>query len=441
MLWIAVSLLLLLVSVALGWSLRATRRVVAALLAGATHSTPVLMDRRSWMVRHLRLDLLMAAFNRLIEEKARISDAGQEYLEQIQTTLGNLREAVVMVDAGQVIRLANPAFVELVGGATTPLGQRLDTFIRGAGFQQLLQNLPAGAGGQRQEIEALIGAETRWLEISAAPLADQTGTRRGYTLFVLHDISRQKQLEQMRTDFVANVSHELRTPVTVIKGFAQTLLEDEEELTAEDRRRFLAKIRANAERLHSLLQDLLLLSRLESAEMVLHCERVSVAAFLNELADGWVHLLGPHQRLVREFAEGDDTIWADPLRLSQVIMNLLDNVLRHARGFTEVRLATRLERRGVRILLSDNGIGIPEQDLPHIFRRFYRVDKGRSRESGGTGLGLAIVKHIVMQHRGEILARSVRGQGTTIDVLLPYQASPPASGADSSGQKTAVSEK
>jgi PAS domain S-box-containing protein len=412
--------ILLLFILYLALRLRTARRVVRELIDAARAGKPVLIAERSAFLTGFRLDELMRAFNRLVTENAAISHTGQEYFDQIQTTLGNLREAVVMVDRANAIRLANPAFAGLVGADEHLLGTRLDFFLKGEAFHEFLHELRRGGESRRKELEVQVNGKTRWLEVSAAPLPENTRTEGNYTLFVFHDITRQKGLEKMRTEFIANVSHELRTPVTVIKGFAETLLEDDAVLTPEEKERFLRKIRSNSERLHSLLQDLLLLSRLESTEMVLQREPFSLSAFLHELLESWeTDIADDGRALELDFAEGDDTVYADPLRLSQVVTNLLENVQRHARGFTVARVRTRLEEDGIRLLIEDNGAGIPARDLPHIFQRFYRVDKGRSRESGGTGLGLSIVKHIVVQHGGTISAQSVKGQGTTIEVRLP----------------------
>ncbi|MFO7724845.1 MAG: ATP-binding protein [Oceanipulchritudo sp.] len=400
--------------------LRRTRVLVAELLEASRRGKPVLLDRNDAVTRAHQLDKLIRAFNQLISDKATISSTGQEYFEQIQTTLGNLREAVVMADQVNTIRLANPAFSELTVETGDVLGRRLDLFIEGDAFHEFLQEIHTSGEGRRQELEVRINGRTRWIEVSAAPLQDKQRSDDSYTLFVFHDITRQKGLEKMRTEFIANLSHELRTPVTVIKGFAETLIEDEDVLTGEEKTRFLKKIRDNAERLHNLLQDLLLLSRMESTETVLQLEPVRLSEFLADLAESWESQLDSGQKLELDFAPGDDTVMADPLRLTQVGTNLFQNALGHARGFSTIRLSTRLEKAGVRLIFEDDGSGIPEKDLPHVFQRFYRVDKSRSRESGGTGLGLSIVKHIVSQHKGEIRARSEQGRGTTIEILLPF---------------------
>ena len=261
---------------------------------------------------------------------------------------------------------------------------------------------------------------TCWLEVSAAPLQDSASGTNKYTIFVFHDITRQKRLEKMRTEFVANVSHELRTPVTVIKGFAETLIEDDSILKKEERMRFLEKIQRNAERLHSLLLDLLLLSRLESTELVLHREKIVLPELLEEICEGWRPVVEQDGgRLELQLDPKAGVLFADPLRISQVINNLIENAHQHARDYTMLRILTRAGKEGIHLAIVDNGSGIPEDELPHVFQRFYRVDKGRSRDSGGTGLGLSIVKHIVAQHGGEITPMSNKGEGTRIDIFLP----------------------
>jgi two-component system phosphate regulon sensor histidine kinase PhoR len=411
---------LVLLSLYLWLRLRAARGLASTLVEASRAGKPVLLDTTGPLLRGTQLNELAGEVNRLLTENASISTSGQEALVRIQTMLGNLREAVLMVDSENLIRMANPAFSDLVPANGDPLGERLDLYIQGEAFHEFLRDVRRGGVGRHKELPVRINEEDRWLEVSAAPLEEGKMQPRDYTLFVFHDITRQKRLEKMRTEFVANVSHELRTPVTIIKGFAETLIEDEAILSPEDRTRFLKKIRSNSERLHSLLQDLLLLTRLESTDMVLQLEDISAGVFIRELSESWESLLEEGgQRLVLDLCEGNDRIRADPLRLSQVMTNLLENAVRHARGFTEIRLSTHLKEGGVVISVADDGAGIPEKDLPHVFQRFYRVEKGRSRESGGTGLGLSIVKHIVVQHGGEIRALSGKGRGTTIEVFIP----------------------
>jgi two-component system phosphate regulon sensor histidine kinase PhoR len=412
---------LLIVVVVLLLQLRKLRVFIFQLREAAEGKRSLLLEEEEGGLPGHGVDRLVAAFNELVEDNARHSDRGQGYLDQIQTTLGNLREAVVIVDSDNAVRLANQAFQKLVGMEAAPLDVRLETLIQGAAFQEFLFQTRQGREGRRSELESIVNKKALWLEVSVAPLPQNQRSHGNYMLFVFHDITRQKGLERMRTEFVANVSHELRTPVTIIKGFAETLIDDYDLLSREEKGRFLRKINANSERLSNLLQDLLLLSRLESADSVLYRERLSISEQLRDIIENWRSVLDdPSKVIATSFYEGNDTAFVDPLRFSQIITNLLENTRRHAHGFTRIDVRSTPVEGGVEIQIEDNGCGIPSKDLPFIFQRFYRVDKGRSRESGGTGLGLSIVKHIVQQHEGTIEAQSQPGQGTRIDVFIPY---------------------
>lgn len=413
-------IVLLAVAILLGARIWRIHLAIKELNAALQSSKPVLLAKREGYLRFHGIDKLIRNFNDILEQKQRLSETGKGYLEQIQATLGNLREAVVIVDADQYIQLANTSFRELVSAVGDPAGKRLEYFMQSEGFHEYMIKLRRNGESGRQEMEVQIQHKRRWLEISGAALPKNSRTNGNYTLFVFHDITRQKGLEKMRTEFVANASHELRTPVTIIKGFADTLLEDEAHLSAEERRRFLEKISNNAERLTRLLKELLYLSRLEATDSILQRERTSLAQIVKEQADNWKSALREGESLHYKFSEQPDSVFIDPLHFSQVVVNLLENIRKHARNFSRIELETRVEQDGVRLLVRDDGCGIPDKDLPHVFQRFYRVEKGRSRESGGTGLGLSIVKHIVQEHGGEITARSKVGVGTEIDIMIPF---------------------
>jgi len=403
------------------YRLRAAGRMLSNLAEAAEESRPILMERMSGVERSFSIPRLIQAFNNLVSENRKITETGQGYLDQIEATLGNLREAVVIIDSDNSVRLANNAFREIIPDNIPPLGRRLETLIQGPAFATFLRDFGERPVGVRQEMEVLIDGRKVWLEVSAARLPDNPRNPGHLTLLVLHDITRQKNLEKMRTEFVANVSHELKTPVTIIKGFADTLMEEGPGIAAEDSQRFLQKIKANSERLHNLLQDLLLLSRLESTDSVLHRERLSLRRVIEETAENFrPQLPSPEHTLTLDLADGDDIVFIDPLRISQVLNNLLENILRHAKDFRSIRIGTELTREGVHCSVADDGVGILEKDLPHIFQRFYRGEKGRSRESGGTGLGLSIVKHIIQQHEGEIEALAGKEGGAVIRFFLPY---------------------
>ena len=238
------------------------------------------------------------------------------------------------------------------------------------------------------------------------------------------DSERQSvdRLENVRRDFVANVSHELRTPVAIVKGFAETLEDDYDELSGKKRREFIGKIRKNSDRLCSLVEDLLQLAELESPSHELRREPGSLATVARIVTDRFGERVDQQTQSIRlELAEEDEPIHFDSVKIERVIENLLDNALLYARGFSVLTIRTIIdeEAREIRCQVEDDGCGIPEKDLPHLFERFYRVDKGRSRESGGTGLGLSIVKHMVELHGGSVAVRSKIEKGTIFSFSLP----------------------
>lgn len=229
---------------------------------------------------------------------------------------------------------------------------------------------------------------------------------------------------EVRKDFVANVSHELRTPVAIVKGFAETLDDSYDELSGKKRREFIGKIRKNSDRLCSLVEDLLHLAELESPSHTLRPEPSSLSVVVRTVADRLGEGLDPNtQRIRLELAEERKSISFDPLKVECVVENLLSNALRYARDSSEIIIRTIFdeELKWVRCEVQDDGCGISEKDLPHLFERFYSVDKGRSRNHGGTGLGLSIVKHIVELHGGEVSVQSELDEGTTFSFSLPCE--------------------
>jgi signal transduction histidine kinase len=226
----------------------------------------------------------------------------------------------------------------------------------------------------------------------------------------------------MRREFVANVSHELRTPLTVIKGFAEALIDDEATIAPEARSRFMSKILNHTERLNVLVEDLLVISRLESKAAPLDILEQPLAPLLEEIAESYRARIDPQlQAIVISIDEAVGAVCFDRFRIQQVLENFLENALRYASGFTLIQLDLVLQADAGRVQcsVSDDGAGIPARDLPQIFERFYRVDKGRSRQRGGSGLGLSIAKHIIQLHGGEVGAESTEGVGTRMSFWLP----------------------
>jgi two-component system phosphate regulon sensor histidine kinase PhoR len=363
---------------------------------------------------------LTETVNQLIAENNALRQQRSDQLTQLEATLGHLREAVLIVDEANYIHLANRALRDIFPAARNLVNLRLELIMRSAAFLDFVRLTRAGQALPRQEFEITDGQRTLCIEASGAPIPAPDG-KGPWALFVIHDMTQQRQLERMRRDFVANASHELRTPLSIIKGYVETLVEGHQTMEPADRDRFLKTIQRHSERLNDIIHDLLTLSRLESSTPGLQFEPVELAAFLETLGDDYRHRPNAAAHEIRVSVPSDlGTVQADPAKLHQVFSNLLDNALKYTPPGSRVEITGRtLETGEVEIAVRDNGPGIPAEDLPHIFERFYRVEKGRSRESGGTGLGLSIVKHIVQMHGGRVWAESGPGQGAAIVLRLP----------------------
>ena len=363
---------------------------------------------------------LVESVNHLITENTALRQQRSDQLTQLEATLGNLREAVLIVDESNYIHLANRALREIFPASRDLVNLRLELIVRSAAFIEYVRATRAGQPLPRQEFEITTGPSTIWIEASGAPIAAPDGKSQ-WALFVIHDMTSQRKLERVRRDFVANASHELRTPLSIIKGYVETLVDGHTTMEVEDRDKFLRTIQRHSDRLKAIIDDLLVLSRLESATPGLKFAPVDLAAYFNGLAEDYQRRPdGAGHQLVVQVAPDFGSISADEEKLTQVFGNLIENALKYTPKGSRIELGGRvMGDNEVECFVRDNGGGIPAEDLRHIFERFYRVEKGRSRETGGTGLGLSIVKHIVQLHGGRVWAESEEGQGLTILLRLP----------------------
>lgn len=238
---------------------------------------------------------------------------------------------------------------------------------------------------------------------------------------VIHDITSRYELDKSRREFVADVSHELRTPLTSIKGAVETVLEYPT-LDTEIRDNFLSMAVEECDRMTRIVSDLLVLSRLDNHKTAWKIESFSPNAFLDHLYDVMsVEAKNRTHTFTREYPENMRELTGDKEKLQQVMINILSNAMKYTADGGTISLSARPLARGVEVAVSDNGMGIPETDMPRLFERFYRVEKARTSDAGGTGLGLAIAKEILDAHGGEIRVESEYGKGTKVFVLLPYQ--------------------
>ena len=363
---------------------------------------------------------LCSAANELIAEVSRLQQQRSGQLTQLEATLGSLQEAVLIVDSTNHILLANGALNGIFPRATNILGQRLELVLQSAAFLEYVESVRKNEALAQFEVEFAEGNRSIWTEVTGTTIPSLNGEKDTWALFVLHDITKQKKLEAVRKDFVANVSHELRTPLSVIKGYIETLVDGHQDMPIADRERFMQTIQRHTERLNSLLEDLLTLSRLESINPGLRREPTDLAQLLNSILEDYrVRPAAAEHKLAVTVDPSISKFVIDPLKVTQVLENLIDNSLKYTPKGSHIDVSAKLSENKVEVCVRDNGPGIPEADLPHIFERFYRVEKGRSREKGGTGLGLSIVKHIVQLHGGQVWVVSKLGQGTAFYFSLP----------------------
>jgi two-component system phosphate regulon sensor histidine kinase PhoR len=282
------------------------------------------------------------------------------------------------------------------------------------------------------DIQVAGSAERIW-KISCAPIVSRKGKVHA-VVAVFYDITELERVERMRKDFVINVSHELRTPLAAIQGYAETLLDGAID-DPNTNRRFMRILCQNAERLAQLTSDLMTLSQIEVQARELHFTTHSVKDLLEEAAASAV-MTAEKKALTFDVDPVADDLYVecDSGAIHQVLSNLLDNAAKYTPAGGSIRLGARPKEDRVEFYVQDTGIGIPNEHIPRLFERFYRVDKARSRELGGTGLGLAIVKHLVLAHYGSVRVDSEPGAGSTFSFDL-HAKLPVESGASEARQR------
>jgi Signal transduction histidine kinase len=232
----------------------------------------------------------------------------------------------------------------------------------------------------------------------------------------ISDVSSVKKYEQSKREFVDNASHELKTPISVLRGIVETLLEEEED---QRKRHFLEKALRRIEQMQNLVEDLLTLTKLESGRERLNLSEFKLRELVEEVYDSLEQEFVKREVSFENLVSEDFKMFADRQKLFLLLRNLIDNAVKYNKRGGKVWVRAKKEGNKQILEVEDTGIGIPPEHIPFIFERFYRVDKGRSREMGGTGLGLSIVKHIVFLHGGEIMVHSKPGEGSRFSIMIP----------------------
>ncbi len=392
--------LLLTLAAYLGWHLRQLYRLYAWLHDGHTFHPPEAPGIWGDV-----FNLVYRSQLRNRKRKKRLTGL----IKRFQEATAAMPDATVILDSDGGIEWFNGAAQPLLGlQPGRDVGQRILNLIRNPEFRRFLT---LGAPNEPIRLPSPVDEQTI-LNFRVVPYG------RDRRLLIARDVSQQQRLEQMRRDFVANVSHELRTPLTVVSGFLETLLDEREELPPHIRRS-LSLMEQQSGRMSQIVEDLLLLSRLESGEHRSQREQVAVGAMLRMVEEGIAPLAAEKQHKLN--FECDDSLWlyGSEKELYSAFSNLITNAVRYTPEEGEITVRWFRDDKGAHFEVQDTGQGIAPQHIPRLTERFYRVDVGRSRESGGTGLGLAIVKHVLNRHDATLRISSDINRGSTFRCDFP----------------------
>jgi two-component system phosphate regulon sensor histidine kinase PhoR len=334
-------------------------------------------------------------------------------LDTAEAVIAGVPEPLILIDRNRRVIRANAAAAEFIGTISEP--RDLAGSLRNPALLAAVDAVLRGGPSRIVEFELaipvarILEARLAWIEGPALGPA---------AVLTLHDVTASKRAEQMRADFVANAGHELKTPLTSLVGFIETLLGPARD-DAAARERFLGIMREQAGRMARLVDDLLSLSRIELNEHVPPTAQVPLQPVIEQVAAALeLRAAARQMRIVSSFSDDLPVIMGDADELAQVFQNLLDNAIKYGRPRSDITVSAHMVDGLLGIAVADHGDGIPEEHLPRLTERFYRVDSARSRELGGTGLGLAIVKHILNRHRSRLDIESTPGRGSTFTVWL-----------------------
>lgn len=356
-----------------------------------------------------------------------MSDKLQETIDELydrnaklEAILKSLVNGVVAFDENERILLINDSARTMLGIKDNyAVGKHILDVVRNSKFHDVLEKIIKDKGYNIDNFE--IDTFNKHLKIYSSPIVHQVTHKKLGFVVIINDITEIRRLEKIRSDFVANVSHELRTPLTSIRGFIETLREGAID-NIERRDRFLEIIEFEAERLTRLINDILTLSEIENLKEGFVKEDIVIDEEINEI----FYIMektakDKNIKLIKVLNCKDVVIKTSKDRLRQMIINLVDNGIKYTPEGGYVKVTTNDIENNIIIEVEDSGIGISKENIPRLFERFYRVDKGRSRKLGGTGLGLAIVKHIVESMKGTITVESEIGKGTKFTIILPKE--------------------
>lgn len=371
-------------------------------------------DTRLLSMQNDEIGQLASAFNQMGRQLKYTVELISQEKEQLSSILTSMADAVITFNRDGTILLSNPQAEKLLQNWYFANGAKEGETIPPELFHMLDHSIMFS-----EEVEDELELNGQFYTISISPLYSGNSIRGAVA--VLRDMTAQRQLDKLRSDFIANVSHELRTPISMLQGYSEAIL-DGVTTSDEERYEMVQIIHEESQRMGRLVTDLLDLARMESGHMTLYKEEVSITAFVDRIVNKFMQL-ARDSNIELNFYEPDEQLILtfDEDKLEQVFTNLIDNAMRHTPHGGNV--SVRVERYGgaCKLTVADTGYGIPEEDLPYVFERFYKADKARTRGKSGTGLGLAIAKNIIDAHGGTITASRGKEKGTVMTVTLPLK--------------------
>lgn len=400
---------------------RYSKQILLEILHSIKSGSSLILERPNLLNKKFPITLCQKVLDQNAKRISQLEEERTHRSHNFNEILGGMLDGALILNQDHIVTFANVTANHHFAPGNSMVGRRLEAFVESFEVLEALDRLESGKKAEKTEFVYQAKGSSKVFEVTTGMLSATHPENEEAFLLLFRDISEIKRAELMRKDFVANASHELRTPTTMIRGFAETLVEDSL-LPEAQRVAFLEKIARNSIRLQTLVEDLLSLSELEGSDGAVNPTNNKLSDVIRSI-DLYLQEK-PYvdtEKLRLSLAEEKESFPFDAIKLSLAIGNLVDNAFKYAGDFSEILVSTKISKDGnyITCTVSDDGNGIPPEDLGRIFERFYVVDKGRSREKGGTGLGLSIVKHIVEAHDGQVEARSKPGQGSTFRIILP----------------------
>ena len=384
--------------------------IIANNYAQGRYQLRIPSDRRD------EIGALARSLNKMADISARRFNIIKTERDQLSTILKSMNEGVITVnDKGLITHVNRAACRMLRTSEERCLGQSLQDMDASNNLNQaFIQCQQEQVSVERSiQLDGYTFARHYRLHVTLLKHSDQADA-----ILVLQDTTDVQRMDKMRADFVANASHELKTPITAIRGFAETLIEDEA-IERQTQQRFIRKIHGQSIRLSDLVSELLALSRLESNDAAFNTQ-VDLQQIVQRVCDNLQAVAQSHQVMLDLDTKGQPImLLGDENALGQMVTNLIDNAIKYTPAMGHVHVVIKVDASTALLSIKDDGIGIDEANQERIFERFYRVDKARSQSLGGTGLGLAIVKHIVQSHKGSLKLKSKLNQGSTFVIKIP----------------------